>query len=155
MKLTPDEVAAEMARLSEGETYAYDIADRAIWQKDDRMKWSIQGESIAEIFARHGINFTRSNSERIPGKMMVHTYLREKKIKFFSTCKHILRTLPELVYDESKPEDVDTTQEDHAYDEFRYFCMSRPITPKKPEKPFNDGYRYDDDIEGEGTAWGV
>ena len=155
LKLIPDEVAAEMARLSEGETYAYDIADRAIWQKDDRMKWSVQGESIAEIFARHGINFIKSNSERIPGKMMVHTYLREKKIKFFSTCKHILRTLPELVYDESKPEDVDTTQEDHAYDEFRYFCMSRPITPKKPEKPFNDGYKYDDETEGEVTAWGV
>ena len=33
--------------------------------------------------------------------------------------------------------------------------MSRPITPKKPEKPFSDGYRYDDDTEGEVTAWGV
>ena len=154
LKLTPDEVAAEVVRLSGNERYSYDVADKAIWQKDDRMKWSIQGESIAEIFERHGIYFTRSNSERIAGKLMVHQYLREGKIKFFSTCKHMLRTLPELVYDESKPEDVDTTQEDHAYDELRYFCMSRPIKPTRPKKEFSDGYKTIDDSE-EVTAWGI
>jgi hypothetical protein len=31
------------------------------------------------------------------------------------------------------PEDVDTDQEDHIYDEFRYGCMSRPLVPKRKE----------------------
>ena len=34
----------------------------------------------------------------------------------------------------SNPEDVDTDQEDHIYDEFRYTCMARPMKPKKVER---------------------
>ena len=58
------------------------------------------------------------------------------------------------MYDESKPEDVDTTQEDHAYDELRYFCMSRPIKPTRQKKEFSDGYKTIDEAE-EVTAWGI
>jgi hypothetical protein len=36
------------------------------------------------------------------------------------------RTLPDIVLDEDHPEDVDTTQEDHCYDDVRYGCVSRP-----------------------------
>ena len=32
----------------------------------------------------------------------------------FSTCKHLIRTLPALVYDEVDVEDVDTDGEDHC-----------------------------------------
>ncbi len=28
-------------------------------------------------------------------------------------------------------------------------CMARPAKSVKMDKPFNDGYRYDDDTEGE------
>ena len=52
-------------------------------------------------------------------------------IYFFNTCKHAIRTLPLLQFSESIPEDLDTSQEDHFADSFRYFCMSRPITPKR------------------------
>ena len=45
---------------------------------------------------------------------------------FFSTCTHTIRTLPALQHDDAKPEDVDTNGEDHAADETRYACMSRP-----------------------------
>ena len=37
-----------------------------------------------------------------------------------------------MLYDEHKPEDLDTDGEDHVADEARYFCMSRPITPRIP-----------------------
>jgi len=47
----------------------------------------------------------------------------------FSTCKHFIRTLPALVYDETDVEDVDTDGEDHIYDELRYICMRNPISP--------------------------
>lgn len=42
------------------------------------------------------------------------------------TCTYFARTIPSLVSDETKPEDVDTDGEDHAADEARYFVMSRP-----------------------------
>ena len=46
-----------------------------------------------------------------------------------------------MMYDEHKPEDLDTSLEDHAVDEIRYFCMMRPIAPRKievKEKPLYD-----------------
>ena len=46
----------------------------------------------------------------------------------FNTCVNFLRTVPTLQRDESKPDDVDTDQEDHCADAARYACNS---TPKK------------------------
>ena len=40
-----------------------------------------------------------------------------------------VRTLPILQFSETLPEDLNTAQEDHFADSFRYFCMSRPIAP--------------------------
>ena len=40
-----------------------------------------------------------------------------------------LRTIPQLRYDTSRPEDLDTAGEDHIADEWRYLCMARPIRP--------------------------
>ena len=51
----------------------------------------------------------------------------------FKNCKNTIRTLPLLMYDEHKPEDLDTTQEDHIADAIRYFCMARPIKPIEKE----------------------
>jgi hypothetical protein len=51
---------------------------------------------------------------------------------FFETCVHSIRTIPALQHDEKNPEDLDTSQEDHAADETRYACMSRPWTASKP-----------------------
>ena len=53
----------------------------------------------------------------------------------FSNCKHFIRTLPTLQYDDHKPEDLDTGGEDHAADEARYFCMSRPIKAREIIQP--------------------
>lgn len=97
----------------------------------------------------------RADNDRLAGLMQVHQRLKEGKLKIFSNCVHLIRTLPALTYDKIKVEDVDTKQEDHAYDAVRYMCMARPVKTVKPEKPFNDGYRYEDDTEGDISAWGV
>jgi hypothetical protein len=41
-------------------------------------------------------------------------------------CAYTARTIPALVSDKHKPEDVDSDGEDHAADALRYFVMSRP-----------------------------
>jgi hypothetical protein len=60
-------------------------------------------------------------------------------IYVFSTCADTIRTLPALQHDAGRPEDVDSQAEDHAADEVRYACMSRPwlprrVAPKRPER---------------------
>ena len=52
-------------------------------------------------------------------------------LQVFNTCKHFIRTIPNLVYDESNVEDIDTRQEDHIYDECRYVLMENPISPPR------------------------
>ena len=54
-----------------------------------------------------------------------------------------IRTIPFLQHDPDKPEDLMTDSEDHAADEWRYACMSRPYVPtREPVKPKPDsGYR--------------
>ena len=51
----------------------------------------------------------------------------------FKNCKAFIRTVPTLIYDDHKVEDLDTEGEDHIADETRYFCMARPITPRVVE----------------------
>lgn len=56
-------------------------------------------------------------------------------IYFMETCTHAIRTLPALQHDTLRAEDVDTEGEDHAPDEIRYACMSRPYLPvNRPKK---------------------
>jgi hypothetical protein len=58
----------------------------------------------------------------------------------FTTCKDFIRTVPALQHDKSRAEDIDTESEDHAADEARYACMSRPYLPAAKKQP-SDRYR--------------
>ena len=49
------------------------------------------------------------------------------KMYIFSNCKAAIRTIPLMMFDEHKPEDLNTDLEDHVCDEIRYFCQSRPL----------------------------
>lgn len=103
------------------------IADPAIWDAET-------GESIADVAGKHGVLFNPGDHTRLPGWLQVHYRLAFDEngypmMYFFRNCKAAIRTLPLLMYDEHKPEDLDTDGEDHCADEIRYFCMSRPISP--------------------------
>ena len=106
------------------------VADPAIWDCS-------RGESIAETAARYGIYFTPGDNERIPGWMQVHYRLQfdqngYARMYVFNNCKAFIRTMPLMMYSETKPEDLDTKLEDHCPDEVRYMCMSRPVKPIIP-----------------------
>lgn len=51
-------------------------------------------------------------------------------IYFFETCRDTIRTIPVLQHDPVRLEDLDTHAEDHAADDVRYACMSRPWIKK-------------------------
>lgn len=81
-----------------------------------------------------GVYWEPGDNNRINGLMQIHHRLAfdddgHPMLYVFHTCKHMIRTLPALVYDETDVEDVDTDGEDHAYDELRYICMRNPISP--------------------------
>lgn len=56
----------------------------------------------------------------------------------FNNCRHFIRTIPLLIYDEHKVEDIDTRLEDHIYDEWRYVMMENPINPPIRKKFIKD-----------------
>jgi len=52
-----------------------------------------------------------------------------------------ITTIPKLIHDPDRPEDVDTTCDDHAGDSIRYALRSRPapkMAPEPPKRPFKD-----------------
>lgn len=109
------------------------VADPSCWDTS-------RGPSTAEIFASHGIYFTPADNNRIQGWMQVHYRLQfddngYPRMYVFDTCKAFIRTMPLMMYSETKPEDLDTDLEDHCPDEVRYMCMSRPITPIVKAEP--------------------
>jgi hypothetical protein len=74
---------------------------------------------------------------------------------FFATCHDTIRTLPALQHDTARPEDVDTSGEDHAADEIRYACMSRRWVPPVKEAPVKAGPRWRDEDEDDEVSWKV
>lgn len=141
VKLTPPQVFAEIARVEREHPWLkgkkiIGIADPAIWNAET-------GKSIADVAAEHSVFFSKGDHERIAGWMQCHYRLAFDENGFpmfyvFSNCKHFIRTIPLLQYDEHKPEDLDTDGEDHIADAWRYMLMSRPISPRAAKKP--DGY---------------
>jgi hypothetical protein len=56
-----------------------------------------------------------------------------------------------LQHDEVKAEDVDTDGEDHAADDWRYMCMSRPWASTKPIKKPRPADLWDADDDNDDT----
>jgi hypothetical protein len=116
----------------------YGVADPAIGLKKDQA-----GYGAAAAMASEGVYFGRAKNDRIPGKMQFHYRLAfndegRPMMQVFNTCRHFIEQIPSLVYSETDVEDIDTTQEDHIYDESRYaLCthmISRPIKVTEPPK---------------------
>lgn len=138
VKWTPPQVFAEIARIEREHRWlkgkkVVGIADPAIWNAET-------GKSIADVASEHSVFFQKGDHERIAGWMQVHYRLAFDENGYpmmyvFSNCKAFIRTIPLLQYDDHKPEDLDTSGEDHVADEVRYFLMSRPIKPRIPKKP--------------------
>lgn len=104
----------------------YGVADPSIFIRDG-------GPSIAESMIVKGVNWRRADNKRKAGAEAVRQRLvgidGRPALYFLDCCEDTIRTLPVLQHDETDPEDVDTEAEDHAYDETRYACMSRPWLP--------------------------
>lgn len=135
VKWTPEQQFQEIRRIESEHPWLrgkniIGIADPAIWDKS-------RGISIADTAAKYGVYFSPGDHERIPGWMQCHYRLQfdergYPRFYVFRNCKDFIRTIPLMMYDQNKPEDLDSDLEDHIADEWRYICMSRPIKPIMP-----------------------
>lgn len=133
IRKTGNEVGRGIKEREQGDNISYGVIDPSAYKQDG-------GPSIAERMAVEGVIFRKADNSRIPGWDQVRDRLKGDEdtgpmIYFFSTCKDTIRTLPGLQHDEANPEDVDTDGEDHAGDDVRYACMSRPYKRVKVAPP--------------------
>lgn len=135
---------ADQAKRTQAMSYKDGQAERILAHIADPSVFAKRGaSSIADIWQQNKLFVERGNNERKSGKARMHSYITmapDKKpwwMIFSDRCPNLARTLPELVLDEHDTEDVDTSQEDHAYDSCRYFLMHirAPKTQDDGEEP--------------------
>jgi hypothetical protein len=121
----------------------YCVADPAIWgdKAHHANKEGLKGESGAETMQEIWDGFTtiiKGDNNRITGWGRMRELMTPianadgtywAKFTVSPACKDFIRTVPILIHDDKKVEDIDTSGEDHAADESRYAVMSRPEKP--------------------------
>jgi len=143
LRMDAEVVGRSIVKRSGDDDIRYGVLDPSAFASDS-------GPSIAERLHNAGAVFRRADNRRvgIRGAMSGWDQMRARMvgkigddgeptgqpmIYCFSTCEHSIRTIPMLPHDPDRAEDLDTEAEDHAADEWRYGCMSRPMGAKAPE----------------------
>lgn len=162
VQMNPAEIAANIKRIENEDPnlkgmQIMGVADPAIFDES-------RGESIAAMMERspNFVYWAKGDNTRIAGKMQYHyrfAFGKDGRPMFycFDSCKHFIRTLPTLVYDDKHVEDIDTDQEDHIYDECRYVLMENPIAPREnvlqPPSEYDPLDRYKDNATNDKYAF--
>ena len=138
---------------------SYGVLDPAAFSEDG-------GPSINErirIGSGSKIYFRPADNKRVPGRGAMGGWDQMRArligdgdglpmIATFSTCADSIRTIPALQHDSAKPEDLDSNMEDHAADEWRYGCMSRPWIKPSNAAPAKPRDRWDR-VESSDADW--
>lgn len=134
--------AAQEINSMTNENIITDYAPPDLWNRNKDT-----GKSTADIFAENGQFLTKADNNRVSGWLSVHEWLKvytdeqgqlNSKLKIFSNCTNLIRTLPALQHDEKNPNDVSTEPHEltHIPDALRYFCtMWQTPMSQKREKP--------------------
>jgi phage terminase large subunit len=126
-----------LSKLAPKEKITMYLADPSMWTKN-QMGSLNSLRSVQDYYFDAGVSLFKANNNRLSGANVVREYLeweengvKQPKLKIFNTCKNLIRTIPTLVHDDLRPEDVDTSGEDHAYDALKYgltyvYAKSKP-----------------------------
>lgn len=135
LKLHAESVAKGIREREQAdEKLTYRVLDPAAFAEDG-------GPSIAHRMMAEKVIFRPADNKRVAGRGALGGWDQMRArlvgdddgrtmIACFSTCLDSIRTIPALQHDDTRPEDVNTEQEDHCADEWRYACMSRPWVRK-------------------------
>lgn len=121
----------------------YDVCDTSMFDEDGGPSLAERAMKVREKGRR--LNCRHADKRRLPGWNQVRQrYQGDDPLNgidtptlfVFEVCRDYIRTTEALQRDEVDVEDADTDGEDHAPDEGRYACMSRPRARPDPEDPF-------------------
>ncbi len=157
LRMEVGEVAEGIVKRSRGRRFAYTVADPSMWKVDS-------GPSHAETMIKYGVTLRKGDNARNAGYVEMRRRIAgdAEGAMFYVTrdCHDgFWRTVPDVIMDKHtygpKTEDVDTNQEDHAYDECRYACMSRPWAKPVDEqlKKLDRWFRFEE--REEENSWKV
>ena len=116
----PKDWAKEIKRRVDLSEFIKIRGDPAMFTKGDD-----NSISISDQFKKEGIVIKRASNDRIGGWSIVHDWLSIAPdglpyLLVTEDCTDLIKTFPELIHDEIKVEDVDTTGNDHWADALRY-----------------------------------
>ena len=128
-RLRFDQLAARCAALTtEDEEIHLVVFDPSIASKEKE-----DGNTFDDEFQAVGFTVIGGNNKRIEGANLIHKYLAPyedpntgrlvARLTVTENCTNLIRTIPELVHDKTRVEDVDTKGDDHPYDGLRYGLM--------------------------------
>ena len=127
---------AIVERTPKNESIYATLAPPDLWSRGQET-----GKSKASLFAEHGVAFTKTSNDRECGWLAVKELLSptgRMQIRFFESCREIIKCLPALTVDKTRPTDCATEPHaiTHAPDALRGFAIfhTRPDEPG-PKKP--------------------
>ena len=112
------------AMTPSNERISISYADPAMWAKDHHTDAPVV-KAGANIYAEHGVFISKADNDRAGGLAKIREAMRMKEdgkpgLIILSCCKNLIWQFENLPTKANKPEDVDTSFEDHAYDALRY-----------------------------------
>ena len=145
------EAARAIHDLDDEGVYAY-LAPPDLWNRRQDT-----GKSAAQIFAENGVALVRAQNDRVQGWMALHEWLTPQKNEFgeicprlriFSNCVNLIRTLPSVISDPKNPNDVSKEPHEltHAPDAIRYFVAGRPCAAARKVERDEDSVDFDSEI---------
>ena len=141
LKMTAEEVARGIVEKQNGDPFADQIQgviDPAAFSEDGGPSIAERMGTAAKVYWSPADNKRVAREGAIGGWDQMRDRLKgdpdgNPMIVCFSTCRDSIRTIPVLQHDPDRAEDLDTDGEDHAADEWRYACMSRPWIREAPK----------------------
>jgi len=138
--LTYEDLRDKIVEMSGKERIDYGVVDPAMQARS-------QGTGVVGLEVLNDnpkIRFRPGDNDRINGWIRLREYYKIREdsegkpyslLTVFTICPRTIETVPELVHDAHKVEDLDSDGEDHCADTQRYFVMSRP-RPRDPKDNF-------------------
>lgn len=147
LRLSTEAVGRGIMERERGETIDEQMsrADPSMWKQDggpsfiEKLIYCDEKDPTLDC----GPRFAPADNSRVQGWQQMYSRLDWEDVDdgqpmMFITedCRDWWRTVPALMHDENRTEDVNSDMEDHSGDDTRYACMARPVSRVKRARTF-------------------
>ena len=165
----PMEVGEMISKKCQGHNIEMSLGDPSMWTRNP-MSWRAEHAAMySDASIAHALmgqsdvpfvpNLNPANNDRVNGwrNMAQLMKVTEGKPPNFIVIKgsapNLVRTIPEMICDEKRPEDLDTTLEDHAVDACRYGLTHVSLPEEAKKAKTKDQLTHESLLEPEPKNW--